>query len=614
MENSNDCSSVCYNIAIIGFGPKGLYGLERLLAQIGTIELELPVQIHVFNNNGFFGAGDVYRCDQPSYLIMNYANRNIGIWSNEIPKGVLENTPDFAKWLSNKSGVLASKLNDGFAPRAMVGSYLMEGFTELCQNSPENVSVIPHINMVKDIDRRSDGYILKTKNKEENLPKRFKKILLTTGHFWCGANFKSTLKTAPYIDFIYPTDKNLNGVAKGSKVAIKGLGLTYIDAVLALTEGRGGVFKSSSDGRYNYSSSGNEPKKIFPFSRTGIPMIPRSGAADDKTPPYFLTEESLRDSRFLAPVHFKNSILPLIKKEFLFNYYRVLFRDRNRELLYSTDFQAIQKQIHSFHEAFPTDTKFSWEAIENPFEATDAPSHEELLSYVRAMLSEAEKGPIHSPLSAAVGSWRKISTVFNKIYSFGGLDATSHQLFDSYYFGFFNRISYGPPIDNVKKILALADCGILDFSFARNPEVTFLKQTDVFRMQSNDKQKAISVDCLVDARIPKGNPNGKVSKLFSNLLERGTVRYFQNEDDKKYAPGCVDIDFKGRPLDSGGNINKDMTFYGTPTEGITFDNDTLSRKRNNFASQWAFDVTVDIKRAQENFRKRYDRENALLSR
>ncbi|MGY8914428.1 MAG: FAD/NAD(P)-binding protein [Flavobacteriales bacterium] len=613
MEEKIQNNDEAYTVGIVGLGPKGLYGLERLLAQLGDMNLECPVHIHVYNQNEFFGAGDIYRCDQPSHLIMNYSNRNINMWTNELPNCILEDTPDFTTWLSSKTGIPEAHNKNGFAPRATVGNYLLDGFKRLCQNLPGNIKIFPHISIVTDIEKRRDSYVIKFKGKETVDQIRFKKLLITTGHSWNGAMFESAHKPGPFIEFIYPTHENLGSIPKDSTVAIKGMGLTFIDAVLALTEGYGGEFRKNSDGGYDYIPSGNEPKKLIPFSRTGIPMIPRNGEADDAIPPYYLTEELVKEINVLSPISFEDHILPLIKKEFYFNFYKVLFKSRKRELLYNADFTVIEKQIDSFHETYPKEARFSWEILEWPFKANELVTHKEIIEYIVMGIQHGERGSLISPLIAAINSWRKVSPLFNKVYSFGGLDAASHQLFDTYYFGFFNRIAYGPPIKNMKKILALAEFGILDFDFARNPEVTFAKETDSFLITSSEEQKSVTVNYLVDARIPKGSSSGKIGMLFSNLLKRGMLRYFCNEDDIKYTPGCIDIDYKGRPLDSNGTVNKNITFYGTPTEGITFDNDTLSRKRNNFASQWAFDTAVDIRCTHENLIKD-QREHGVLQR
>ena len=48
--------------------------------------------------------------------------------------------------------------------------------------------------------------------------------------------------------------------------------------MLALTEGRGGVFALSATG-YTYTPSGQEPRRIAPFSRSGRPMRAKVEAA-----------------------------------------------------------------------------------------------------------------------------------------------------------------------------------------------------------------------------------------------------------------------------------------------------------------------------------------------
>ena len=103
-------SSSTFNVGIIGLGPKGLYALERLLAQIKSKNIQVPIAIHIYNQNPFFGAGNVYRNDQASYLIMNYANKNIDIWSRELPEAIVKETPNFSEWLAKKTGTSIESL------------------------------------------------------------------------------------------------------------------------------------------------------------------------------------------------------------------------------------------------------------------------------------------------------------------------------------------------------------------------------------------------------------------------------------------------------------------------------------------------------------------------
>ena len=61
-------------------------------------------------------------------------------------------------------------------------------------------------------------------------------------------------------------------VPAGGTLAIRGFALTFIDAALSLTEGRGGEFTEAGDGRLSYRGTG-EPIRILPFSRTGRAML-----------------------------------------------------------------------------------------------------------------------------------------------------------------------------------------------------------------------------------------------------------------------------------------------------------------------------------------------------
>ncbi|MHA7056080.1 FAD/NAD(P)-binding protein [Aquimarina sp. M1] len=599
MNNYKSLLSSVYNVGIIGLGPKGLYALERLLAQIKSRNIQIPIAIHIFNQNPFFGPGNVYRNDQAPYLIMNYANKNIDIWSRELPEPIVKETPDFTEWLVKKTGTPTEKLIDGFASRAMVGSYLMESFTRLCENAPLNVKITTHVTTIQKIAKRDGRIRLHSTCKETHHPITFDTLMLTTGHLSNGAHFDTKKLSESYIEFIYPVSQKLSHIEADAKVAIRGFGLTGIDAILALTEGSGGRFESNTNGTLSYTASGKEPRAIFPFSRTGLPMVPRGTDSSDSNPLRFFTEKTVLEFRDKPYISFPEDILPLIKREVTFNYYKVIFKKYRRRLNFSSDYNTIDRQIAQFHNTFPSEKRFDWEAFINPFPSQKTLSHKDIYGYVKLLIDEAEKGLDNSPIMAAAGTWRQISPVFNILYSYAGLDAASHHLFDTTYFGLFNRIAYGPPIINMKKIMALAEAGIVDFSFIRSPKISMFTEDDFTRYKLSNGRKKIEVDYLINARVPR-NETRNENSLYANLLKEGLVCKYINTNNGHYKPGCVAIDFKGRPLSKDGNIQKNITLYGTPTEGVTFDNDTLSRKRNNFASQWAHDISEQLDKILKN--------------
>ena len=60
-----------HSIAIVGLGPKGLYCLERLLAEVKANPLRGELKIHLFNRSSYFGASPIYDPEQPEYILVN---------------------------------------------------------------------------------------------------------------------------------------------------------------------------------------------------------------------------------------------------------------------------------------------------------------------------------------------------------------------------------------------------------------------------------------------------------------------------------------------------------------------------------------------------------------
>ena len=79
------------------------------------------------------------------------------------------------------------------------------------------------------------------------------------------------------------------------------------------------------------------------------------------------------------------------------------------------------------------------------------------------------------------------------------------------------------------------------------------------------------------------------------------VRPFQNLNaEDNYFTGGIDLTENGNPIDENGKVIENITVYGTPTEGVTFDNDTLSRSRNDFGSIWANNAVKTINKINKN--------------
>ncbi|WP_378187486.1 FAD/NAD(P)-binding protein [Aquimarina sp. W85] len=585
-------------IGIIGFGPKGLYGLERLLAFYKQQGFKQKVTIHLFNNNNHFGSGAVYQTDQPSYLLMNYANMYIDMWPKNSPTPIVQNPLNFTAWYINRYGGKKEIIETTNAPRRLVGEYLEQGFKALLDNIPKNITIVQHIAEIDTIEKIHSQYYLSGTDeagKRFTVPSKFDNLLVTTGHqrdYAASGSMYHKCSKGAYIDFVYPVQTNLSKIKEDATVAVKGMGLTFIDTMLALTEGREGKF-IKIDNSYSYSKSGKEPKVLYPFSRSGLPMIPRApvvkGEHETGKPVYFEKEylKYTKNKRKKVQVDFKNSLLPAIEKDIQFAYYQKLFAIKEESLIFDETYTNILDKIDQFHQRYPKEKRFSLETLLNPI-PKDEYTHEAVIIYIKNNLKAIEIYGAQAPIQMAVSVWRNISPLFNELYSFGGLTAASQEDFDTNFAGHFNRVAYGAPVINMKKLVVLADMGMVKFEFGKSPAFEIIKTKKTIRLTTSDKKLTIDCDQLINARIPKTNIMAEKTQLFKKLCRQDLAYEFINStNNDHYKPGCLVINCYGQLMTKNDDVVESITLYGTPTEGITFDNDTLSRERNDFASHWA---------------------------
>jgi uncharacterized NAD(P)/FAD-binding protein YdhS len=535
-------------IGIIGCGPKGLYGLESLLTQIRRSDRAQGYEVVVFNKNEHFGCGDIYRPDQPDYLLTNFAAGNISMWTK---KSVVDRPLTLVEWAKGEPDLCLGPRD--FAPRKVVGRYLQDGLRLLKKQLPPQAGlklIMAEVVGVRKIGRRYE-LLTKPERAVESL-ELFDDILLATGHPF------PTTSPGPiadsFTDFVYPVGGRLAHIAPKSRVAMRGLGLTFIDAVLGLSEGRGGGFVPTRS-LLEYVPSGEEPLEILAFSRSGIPMLPRPPLLpEDKRELHSFTSTNLKACPRQGQIDFRRDILPLVEAD-------------------------IKRQTGSDLQTLLTPLRLHARSVEK--------TQSEILSYLQRGLEAANHPGIH-PWIVASSVWAWALPLFRRLYEFGGLTPCSHQDFDQNFSGLFNRISYGPPAINVMKIVALAKAGIVNFGFSPSPQLRWDDRSRLWSLKRGHGERQCQY--LVDARIPKIGSSANDNPLRRSLLDRGLARLFANRDAKTvYSPGCLEIDTDGRLLNRAGQ-REEITLTGTPTEGIVFDNDSLSRECNDFVSKWASDL------------------------
>jgi len=595
-------NSLHTTIAIVGGGPKGMYGLERLLAEVSAAEDSEPLEIHIFNENEHFGSGNNYRIDQPEYLLINYSIGNINMWIDEEPPSTSPNTLSLLDWINHWKNIESHAVDTDYASRALVGRYLQYGFSQILRKLPSHIMVkliIGHVTDIMELDQKykltlNDGLIANT----------YDRLLLATGH----SNIFSTQQENAYkeladsnertyfIPKVYPIEPKLTQLPSNLAIAIKGMGLTFVDATLGLTEGTGGIF-TYREGKLHYEKSGGEPSVIYAFSRGGLPMLPRGPLSEkNRYQLKFFTAEYVQKVKDRIPkgsIDFEKELLPVIEMEYKFAYYSTLMN--NYGYKYAEGEDQFIAAILKFRQMYPEVPRFSMKQFLNPNQGltfeNNKDYHSYIIDYLETGISEAKNGELKSPVMTAVAVWREITPLISPLYEFGGFTPSSQKAFEQQYYGKLSRVTFGPPIENMEKIVALAKNSILQFVIGPSPIVSCIKKSGKFRIECENPILAVEADCLIDARIAKPSLREGSSEIYRNLIQRNIASPFLNQN---YSPGCVNISSDGYILDPEGNPNIRIALTGTPTEGATLDNDTLSRTRNNFVSKWANSVITSI--------------------
>jgi FAD-NAD(P)-binding len=598
-------------VAIVGLGPKGLYSLERLVAEFCAHPLDAGLLVAVFNRSSYFGVSPVYDPGQPDYILVNSKIGEIDLWSADDPAIAAGRGPDFRSWYQEEFAPPTPLTGHEYLPRAVVGRYLHHGFRRIVSCLPLGMEVSCIVGEVTDIVPGCAGYILAYVDANGLANElRVDKILLATGHSQVQPGteergyqrFAARHLRASYIPFAYPVVASLSEIPAGTRVAMKGIGLTFIDAVLAVTEGRGGSFRKTPDGCLSYWASGHEPQVIIPFSRTGLPMAPKPydlpGALRPLT---FVTPGRLAGIQRRSPerkIDLERDVWPLFELEMEMEYYRVAMGSgpgRGKLEACSGDAEATRQVIHSFLQSHPGQERFDYRSVLDPvgeWQVAGGPGfHSFVGNYMAQEITLARLGLSHSAIKAAISIWREVRAVLSHFIGFGGLTPDSHRRLMEQYHPLLKRVVFGPPIVSIEKLLALQRAGILDFSAARNPRVLTDEPSGCFELRCESVPGATArAEILVDARYPRVDILRDATPLYRNLRSRGIIRTFRNKSSVKrvpvYRPGAIDMTEGMRfVVDERGAPNEDIAVIGIPTEGNLLGN--FSVTRDNYAGVWA---------------------------
>lgn len=581
-------------IAIIGMGPRGLNVLERITAYACDHTTRQPMAVHIVDP-GVPGEG-IHHATQPDYLLLNTVASQITLFMDDtvVDAGPPLEGPSLYEWaIGNWKHPLPLGPNT-YLPRRAFGEYLNWVYKYLIARLELHCQVHLHTSTAVDIEQYPDQSFLITTAQGAQIHADY--LFLTTGHsdnhpdtldidrqaFVATHSFNNAnlryVATGPL-----PIHRQLDGIGPDACVAIEGMGLTAIDAITALTTGRGGRFeRDENSGELDYRPSGNEPSLAL-YSRSGLPFCARAVNQKGVSGQYqarFLTTQRIQQWKHThgrGQLDFHADIFPLIVRDMSHAYYlshaTQLHGSSFAELLDSTllplDVPAAENVLR---QCCPQIPPFSWDALAQPISRNALVSkehfHQWLTRYLEHDLAEARLGNCESPMKAACDVLRDIRDNLRRVVDFGALSAASHQRFMDEFIPVMNRLAVGPPLQRTEEMLALMRAGYLMASLGPGARAHLDNTSYSFIIKSDRlPEREFRADVLIRARVPKSAPNQDKSPLLYRLLERGLVRPFTNQGVEISG---IDVDEHLRVVALHGQALPNAWALGTVCEGAKF--------------------------------------------
>lgn len=525
-------------VAVVGMGPKGLYCLERLACAVAGEE-GARVEVTVFDPGRSPGAGPVYEPTQPDHLRMNFPASAINAWLDDGCVPVAKRL-SFEQWHIATRGIASEE----YPPRARVGEYLREAFGTVMAHLPEGMAVTRAARRVRCIARAVTGWSLRLEGRDE--AQAFDEVLVATGHAWDwpGALSREWGHRAHLVSRVFPAQRWPRRIAPGARVAVRGFGLTFIDAALTLTEGRGGTFTPHGDGwGLRYQPGPAAPVTLFPYTRSGRPMWPKPTGA--------MTAEVERAARVVAtmpdvfppegPVTVDGHLLPALDS----------VADR---ITGGTAGDDVSRYLRAL--------------AEGPVDGDEDP----LAAMVHALdVAHHRAGPDTAWLAGL--AWRAVYPALVSALGHGRLVASDGPAFRAIA-AEAERLAFGPPAANMARMVALVEAGVIDLRHLAGGHLEEdADGTLVVSGRGRDR-----VDAVIDAVLPP--PGVGDDDLSGMLVECGIARRL---------PGGrgLDVDADGTCRDADGEPVPGLAAVGRPTEDAVVGNDSLSRTLHGLPGAWA---------------------------
>jgi hypothetical protein len=518
-SGSSSRAAVC----IVGAGPRGTSVLERLLADVPAGLRRRGLDVHVVDPYPP-GAGRVWRSAQPGLLWMNSMTQDVAMFPDEVTvlAGPLRTGPTLWEWIRDVapgldlppelSAEVLGAHPRWFASRPLQSRYLDWIMDRLIADTPDGVQVLLHRARVQDVvDRPAHDEAAGSGSAspgprqvvylDDGRQLNVDVVVLALGHLDAdqgggeltrGASRQGLVVVPPH----YAADADLDVLAPGEPAIGLGLGLGFVDALLLLTQGRGGRFERGPDGVLEYRPSGQEPH-LHVGSRRGVPYHSKIDydwwGERPQLPRYFTPAAVSALEPSEGRLDLRRDLWPLLAKELTGAYYHRLFNAHPDRVAVSWE------EFDAGFATLPPDSRqlagLVARAVPDPGDRIDLArldrplggelfaSPEQLqgriISHVQADLRR-RADPAHSADLAVFQAFLVGYGVLSEVMATTATTAASRATLDGWWHGLFSFYASGPPRPRAEQVLAVARSGVLRF-LGPDTTVELDQQAGVFR-------------------------------------------------------------------------------------------------------------------------------------
>lgn len=538
-----DHDSIDLRLAVIGFGPRGLGALEALAAD--TTHGPKRCKIDLFDTTDALGAGPNFHPDEDPLCILNIPVRALEIDPSDV---LADHISPFAEWSATDYAP------DNFPPRSDLGAYLCARFQALCAATKDRFD-ISHIDArACALAREDDGWWI-TADDARHGP--YDEVLLSPGQpasapdpqleRWRAHAQEHSLDLA----HAYPGTELLQAAREWSDqtVAIRGLGLSTHDVLRLLTVGLSGRFEGG-----RYIRSGQEPRKILPFSRDGLPPAPKPVTAelDAMFDPTEDETSAFRAALAEAVEQPPEDALKTISDALVAPTLRILD---------GFDVEPSRDDVEAWLEVERTD-----------------PGAQDIRDTLAALRTTIEMA--HQRIAPSEGYvigqlWRKLQNDIRSGVNSAVLSAETAKAIVGFDEGM-KRYSYGPPVAASEQLLILIEDGLVGLQQVDDPDIYLAPQG--WRLIEGDDATLAHV--MIDAVLPSPVLEQVTDPLIKGAIEDGYLTPVDDGFGAQTRPN-------GSAMRRDGSVNEGLSLLGRLSLGSVIATDSLHDCFGASTHRWA---------------------------